>query len=315
MATAIVAIPSAALTQPVNPPQVPSVFLHSTEQEYLYELYHSDSLYYRVQREFLFLKECVEARSLFFKKTLSGATLGAVVGGLTGFVASKLLRGDEDEEKNKERALKFTGWGMGIGGTLGALFKGNQTISAQAPEYNHWKGEAILSKFYPLFQQFLKESPELQEFLCDLRQDLITHPLRAPNGKIYEKEAIEEWLSNQAALYPPERLATMSPDKRRQAELCFCPGRSCFLKIEMLTYDYEYHQRVAVALKAALNRKIQEEYAEGLHQYNITIRKNRSTLMQAYLLDFTTRFANGEMSDKVFQDAVTRCRDHYALPR
>ncbi len=300
------------------PPKVPTVFPLSKDQQGIFDLYTSNSFFQRLNRDYLFLSNTGEFKAQLWDKTLTGLGIGGFIGGLSTFVALKCLgRKEESTKDDNKLTLKISGFGAGLGATVGALFAATYNISKmeEAKEYLAWRDSAIKSHVFPLFQKFLEETDQLRDFLCDLTQELIRHPVRAPNGKVYEKTAIEDWLTHKAIEFLPERLAAMSPDKREEALTSFCPGRSCHLTSDMLVYDFEYHRKVAIAMKPLFDQQIDQQFAQGLLNYRIAMFKDRETLMNEIVREITAKFTSGSISENDFVMACRNCRAHYALPQ
>ena len=189
---------------------------------------------------------------------------------------------------------------------LGASYIIRQKEPSQ--EYKLWKNEAIKSKVYPSFQKFLQESVQLEGLLCDLTEDLISQPVKAPNGKVYEKGAIEDWLSRKAIEFPPERLAAMSDDARAAALLNFCPSRSCHLTSDMLTYDFTYHQKVATALKSLSDQIDDEQFKQGFLSYQTAMLNDRKAFMDDIERELTAKLTTDAISANDFVTAYNECK-------
>lgn len=296
--------------------RVPTIFPLSTDQKNSFDLYTSDSFFQRLRRDYIFISNNILYQNVLKNRVLTGASLGGILGGLLTYVTLRKFR-DEESTKDNKITFKIAGLGTSLGAAVGALFGSNQTIvrMERSEVYLKWKDEAIRKNIYPLFQKFLQDSDLLQEFLCDLTQDLISHPVRAPNGKIYEREEIESWLTRKAIEFPPERLAAMSSQNREEALLTFCPNRSCHLTSDMLVYDFDYHQRVAVAMRQLFDQQIDEQFREGLLNYRIALITDRESLRKEIINELTTKYSDGVISEGEFFEACRKCREHYNIPQ
>ena len=301
----------------VAAPRVPTVFPLSDHQERLFTLYVSDNFSQRLRRDYVFTANNSSAQTTLRNRVLNGLGLGGLIGGVVTYIAVKYLGKDDESIDDPKTTLKITGFGAGCGAAIGALFGVKHTITQleESQEYKLWKDEAIKSKVYPLFLKFLQDSDALEDLLCDLTQDLIIQPVKAPNGKVYEKAAIEDRLSRKAIEFPPERWAAMSADTKAEALLNFCPSRSCHLTSDMLTYDFTYHQKAATVLKSLLDQMNNEQFANGLLSYRIAMLKDRETLMNEIVREITAKFTSGSISESDFIAACRACRAHYALPQ
>jgi hypothetical protein len=186
----------------------------SNDQQEAFKMYVSDDLLHRLKRDLHFVADNQKARDNLRNRSLIGLTIGAFIGGTFAYWFEAFLQRNEKSVQDPNKTITVTCLGAVLGGTSGVYLSACGAIGEmrQSQKYIQWRDEAIKTKIYPLFQQFLRDSDLLEDLLCDLTQDLISHPVKAPNGKVYEKAAIDDWLSRKAIELSPERLAGMSAD-------------------------------------------------------------------------------------------------------
>ena len=293
------------------------IFPLSADQERTYQRYVLEGRLDQLYRSFFYLSDNETARGAFARRVSYGFGMGAMIGGLFSFCAARIFTESNPTSDDDKRTLKITGVGAGLGASIGGYLNGTQAWSeiASSPEYLAWRKNAIETKAYPLFQKFLQDSDSLSQFLCDIDQDLIRNPVKAPNGRVYEKSAIEAWLSQKAIEYPPERLAAMSTGNRQEALLSFCPRRSCHLTQDMLVPDFDYHRRVALALKPLFEQQLNEQFKQGLLNYQIAFLKDRESLIREIIKDVALKFSSGQISEDSFLAACRECKAHYGIPQ
>jgi hypothetical protein len=307
---------SAAVAHPAAP-GVPTIFPLAKDQQAVFELYTSETLIRKLSRDFCFIWNNPAKAAELRTRLLTWSGLGGAIGGATSYLGLQYFQSGEKSKKDTKLTIKVTCLGAGVGASVGALAGTGKTVlevDHNSQEYISWRGEAMRTNVYPLFRQFLIQTDELREFADErFTEDLISIPVRTPNGKVYEKAKIEEWLSRRAIEYPPERLATMSEERRNEILPTFCPDRSCHLTSDMLVYDFGYHQRLSVALKRVLDREIPEQFRLGLLSYRVAMFNDRESLMREIVRDLTAKYTSGAISRREFDAACDECRAHYGL--
>lgn len=295
--------------------KAPQVFPLTQEQDHLYHLYTAERGIINWMRHFRFISSDSAARQECVRESLSGIGMGTIIGGTLGYLSTFLFKKKDDQNRDDKMTLKMVGLGAGIGAGIGGCAKAYQAVQkiSHSPEYHNWRNQAIQTNVYPLFQKFLKESDELQDLMCPLTDDLITDPVKAPNGRIYEKKAILDWLEKKNREYPPERLAQLSYDERQEAFKNFCPFRSGYFTQNQLVPDFEYHRRVAVALKKQFDQVLSEQFKQGLLSYHTAMFKDRQALLREITRDVADLFSSGKISQEEFFKACLEFRKVYGL--
>ena len=295
--------------------KAPQVFPLTQEQDHLYHLYTAERGILNWMRHFRFISSDSAARQECVRESLSGIGIGTIIGGTLGYLSTYLFKKKDDQSRDDKMTLKMVGLGAGIGAGIGGCAKAYQAVQkiSHSPEYCNWRNQAIQTNVYPLFQKFLKESDDLQDLMCPLTDDLITDPMKAPNGRIYEKKAILDWLEKKNREYPPERLAQLSYDERQEVLKNFCPFRSGYFTQNQLNPDFEYHRRVAIALKKQFDQVLSEQYKQGLLSYHTAMFKDRQALMREITRDVADQFSSGKISQEEFFKACLEFRKVYGL--
>lgn len=96
---------------------------------------------------------------------------------------------------------------LGVVGGLafgGYLLKNriNQKIRVEISISDHfvaWRTDAITNKVYPIFKNFINAHEEFKDFICPLSLDICSVPMLAPDGRTYDKDFIEEYISSLGA--------------------------------------------------------------------------------------------------------------------
>lgn len=130
--------------------------------------------------------------------------------------------------------------GMSIGGGIGFFvggiyIKNNVTkkINLQiftSEHYIKWRANAVIQKVFPIFKNFLDLDKQFEDFFCPISQDLIISPMRAPDGRTYEKEMIEIYL---------DVASKNNPEKK-----CESPIRGKGFSKSELVFDLSYCQKL-----------------------------------------------------------------------
>lgn len=114
-----------------------------------------------------------------------GGTIGAVIGGGIGYVTFNL-----------PGAILGGKIGAGIGGLGGACY-GAYDLKAEflcSKKYQDWIAQARQKDVYPIYERVILEDERFKAFMCPINLDLITIPVRAPDGDIYEQADIVNWI-------------------------------------------------------------------------------------------------------------------------
>lgn len=77
----------------------------------------------------------------------------------------------------------------------------------QSDHFMLWRTRAIANNVYPVFHNFICTEKEFKPFLCPLSRDIITIPLRAPDGQIYDYAKINDYFTT-LTKDPDERIAS-----------------------------------------------------------------------------------------------------------
>lgn len=91
--------------------------------------------------------------------------------------------------------------GMALGGLL-LKNRINKKIRVQISISDHfaqWRADAIISKVYPIFKNFINGRQEFEDFICPISQDICAIPMLAPDGQTYDKDTIEAYIASLGA--------------------------------------------------------------------------------------------------------------------
>lgn len=81
----------------------------------------------------------------------------------------------------------------------------------ESQHYVSWRIKAIEEKALPIFQAFLKEDTILSELICPITLELPTVPMKAPDGRVYEKAAIEEHIDSTELMH--KKMIELHPER------------------------------------------------------------------------------------------------------
>jgi len=92
---------------------------------------------------------------------------------------------------------------LGVAGGLvlgGYLLKRriNQKIRVEISISDHfvvWRADAMTNKVYPIFKNFINAHEEFQDFICPISLDICAVPMLAPDGRTYDKDFIEDYIT------------------------------------------------------------------------------------------------------------------------
>jgi hypothetical protein len=293
------------------------VFPLSSDQNQLYLFFTSNSLVQRLKRDLYFITSRDSVWVDFRNKSVTGSAFGAIAGGFFSYwLAGYLKNESESTSRDGKATLKITSVGAGLGATLGGLFGAGYTINQveQSKEYLTWRDNAILTGIYPLFKKFLNETEQFQDLLCPINHDLISVPFKDPKGRVYEEAEIRKWI-RKVIPYSHEALAKLPSDSDRDGiRFRTSPFGDMELTEADLTYDFDYHRKVAVALKALFDQQIQVEVRQGLLQYRLAMFHDRESLMREILSSLAAKHILGTISEHEFLEACKECKRHYGLP-
>lgn len=199
-------------------------------------------------------------------------------------------------------------------------------------EYKRWRAEAIRDRVFPLFQEFIQRLDEEEEFLCPITHQLIRVPVKACDEKVYEQEAIEQWITvktqvlayqylriseeNFNAQSPEERKATLQNIVRRAPREKlkeFSPYCICYIQVENLRYDFDYHKNLFQRLKKVFNREVKTQVKEGLLKYVTDVQSSKKQIAKNLISEAAAQFAVKQMSKEEFDRKVEKLQRLCAL--
>ena len=130
--------------------------------------------------------------------TVSGGLIGA---GACGIVGAGVGVGvgccvGEIIRRNVDRRYSRRGYSAAGGGVVGALIGGTISTAIVCRYYEQWKQSEEGCELANDMMAFLADEPECRELLCKFTNDLpATKPVRTPQGQIYDRAAIEQWIN------------------------------------------------------------------------------------------------------------------------
>jgi len=291
------------------------VFPLSADQRETYEIYTSDTLFGCLRRDLRYLSLHPNSVAQLRNRILTAGGFGVLLGGALTYFAMSYIKPEEETSTSESSTLKITAYGAAIGGGIGSLVSATRKVKEmeRSKEYATWRAQAIRDKVFPLFQQFLEKSDVIENFLCPITRDLITTPVRDPKGRVYEQDAIFAWI-DRVVPYTPEALARL-PTEADRDRVRFRTSPFCDMALTKadLTSDTDYHTKISVALKALFDQKIDQQFREGLLNYQASMIHDRETLLKFIVTDLTTKHVSGRIPEDEFIEACRSCRKHYSL--
>lgn len=219
-------------------------------------------------------------------KILETVAITAGIGGGAGAVAGM---GISWISGNKLQVTPLTtAGGALLGAKIGykialSNFVKNHSIEiSKLSEFGEWK-KGLDKERYDLFLNCLKNHIDMDEtfenFFCPVTLDVPEIPVRCPNGRVYEKKAIEDHLDQRWTAIQRLRDSKCSPDRINAALETVSPLRGRPFKKEDLKYAVEF-SREAVRLLERVRNDIKSAHSseaiviEGLkrliRQYRVT---------------------------------------------
>jgi|GEM_PF-1976949 len=291
------------------------VFPLSADQRETYEIYTSNTLFGRLRRDIRYLSSQPNSAIQLRNQILKDGVFGALFGGILTYFAMSYIKPEEETSTSESLTIKITAYGAAIGAGIGSLVSATYNVKEmeRSKEYTTWRDQAIRDKVFPLFQQFLEKSDVIENFLCPITRDLISTPVRDPKGRVYEQDAIFAWI-DRVVPYTPEALARL-PTEADRDRVRFRTSPFCDMVLTKadLTYDTDYHTNISVALKTLFDRQIDQQFREGLLNYQASMIHDRETLLKFIVTDLTTKHVSGRIPEDEFIDACRSCRKHYSL--
>ncbi len=159
--------------------------------------------------------------------------------------------------------------GVSVGSTIGffvggVYIKNNITkkINIQiftSDHYTKWRADAVIQKVFPIFKNFLDADDQFEDFFCPISQDIISIPMKAPDGKTYEKDMIEGYL-----------LAVTKDAEKK----CESPIRGKSFSRSELVFDLTYCQNLIVKTQEVY-KKVKEVEGNYILKYGLeAVQKN-----------------------------------------
>ena len=210
-------------------------------------------------------------------ETIKGVFYGAVAGGVVGGVAGGVLG-------CKLSPTVGTGYGIvigcgcgAVGGAIGGGLVGGATgyeigqvlgaregrARAEAtvtrmPIFRHWKTQKYQVILPALMRSMTMQEREPFNLECPITHDFMEEPVRAADDHYYERKDISAWLAKWDRDYPPERLAQLTEEERRQIFLQTSPSNSARIDAAHLYLHPDYYDDLYDRMKAIYNGKIGE---------------------------------------------------------
>lgn len=176
------------------------------------------------------------------QRSIRGAIFGGVIGGAVGGGVGLCVGGPPVAINGAILGAKIGG---AAGGALGAVSGVIKGVAVHTLEIKHstafidWKIKQVKEKVYPIFRKYLKDTDfeGMEGVICPISMDVITIPVWAPDGDIYDKDSIEQWIDQVDAINNKKREDYECGKTKELDLLQTSPKRSVSFGKEDLRYD------------------------------------------------------------------------------
>jgi hypothetical protein len=181
---------------------LPTQGILNTDNAKKLDFYTEDSFYNGCQKVIMYYRKINLTEKTTLTVTYGGTSLismfaggalgsgaGAGIGALTGFFYANvpgILPG------SYLGAKIGTAVGM-VGGFCFGVYQ-NRIIFMASKTHTRWLEDMQKEDLGKVFQQILEDDPRFDSFICKITNTLIAVPVKAPDGQVYEKEAITNWI-------------------------------------------------------------------------------------------------------------------------
>ena len=191
--------------------------------------------------------------------------------------------------------------GIGVGTIIGGAIIThlvNEKVNIQikySDQFTLWRMMAIRDKVYPLFQRFIKEN-QFDEFFCPISLQLCNMPMLAPDGKTYDKENIEEYIS-----YKTNQDDVKVPSPFRNGSFCK----------KDLILDTNYMKKLIKKCEQ-IYQQILKKGDENVEKYGLeAVMENSKEIMNKTMIEIEILFAK-DLEPRVKADIMSpEARDAY----
>jgi len=220
-----------------------------------YAQLHGKKISERANRLTTFL---TDADTKIFYPTVSPIIKGTVVGATTIGVTGAIVGGPK-------------GLAIGAGAGAGAGFVGGCIYSAiqHKKSYTSWlnqhRGDETFKEILSIYQQ--EEFKE--KFTCAITHEPVVNPVISPNGRIYEKSAIEQWL-NSGETDPFTRQPLKIKDLRKDFTTLGkqCKALNNYLSVNSENKMSPFARKALEKLKAQLEKQAETIFQQEMKALN-----------------------------------------------
>jgi hypothetical protein len=168
-------------------------------------------------RKFEYLRHNPSAKKELLLIVGGGAVSGAIVGG----VAGAIIGGACGSPGGPPGMALGAGIGAPIGAVIGGAVGTAIAIIELRPRYKEWCKTEAGREFAGNLSVFLNEDRMLEHFKCSICYMPVMQGVRTPDGRLYERSEIEEWIrKNGTNPYTQEPLTIhqLTPDENVSLE-------------------------------------------------------------------------------------------------
>lgn len=240
-----------------------------------------------------------------------GGLIGGTLGSVGGFLCANVP------------GMAPGGWvGVKLGGAvgfIGGLFKSGYEFKIEflaSPEYNNWIKTMNEENLAPIFLKIFQNDDRFENFTCPLTHDLISVPVKAPDGKIYEQANIVEWLTKKYAEIQRAKDRGDSKEKISQISETISPIRGIPYTIADLKYEKEYFSRLAPIIKQKLSEledtEVKRLFEIGTQILKETHQENRKMILEHQIGKINMLVLENKIPRRVADEACWQLKQQYA---
>lgn len=240
-----------------------------------------------------------------------GAGAGAGIGALTGFFYANV----PGIVPGSYLGAKIgTAVGM-VGGFCFGVY-GSKIYFMSSKKYSTWYEDIKKEELGQIYEKILNDDPRFDPFICKITNALIAIPVKAPDGQIYEKEAVTMWIKARWNVIQRAHESGSQMAYIEQLRNTVSPIRGEPFQEEDLSFDKEYEGK----LKQLILQKSSElEEVEQKRLFDIgselilsDLRENRRIILEMQVGKIYTFVSEKKIPLIIGDTVVKRLREEFA---
>jgi hypothetical protein len=255
----------------------------------------------------------VHFEEIAYRGARFGAAAGAGGGAILGVGAVLVLNPPTGVAATIYSTLIGLFGGAAAGAAVGAGVGTSLGLTAQlvinlegGGSYEEWRQRAVREKVFGLYQRAITQEHDLAEFMCPITRDLISDPVLAEDGRIYERRHIVSWIRRieaQAAQAPAAQRAEILQNTS--------PERIMRISVDKLKYADRYYGRVCGRVKELLDQEIDPVVAQGLQRYVESVQEPALAIHERLVLAYNRLMVQGRITQEECAARINEVNNHY----